>query len=211
MSRPRAGRGPVPRRPFPRGAARLCRAGMDGEPSVWPGRRRFPAPRWPWARLRNETPCTTPQPSELPLTPPRRIKPRHAAARPDPGEPVEQVSGPSATAGWGSVPGGGPATPPASTLGSAKTCSWSRGASTAGTCPGSSPHPRAPSSPCARSRHRRRGNFPSSREPSLAFFPRQLPETPSERTAPPLLPPRTYRPGEEQHGPVQLPQEAQGP
>ncbi|XP_009949057.1 PREDICTED: protein S100-A14, partial [Leptosomus discolor] len=27
---------------------------------------------------------------ELPLTPPRGIKPRHAAARADPGEPVEQ-------------------------------------------------------------------------------------------------------------------------
>ncbi|XP_009697544.1 PREDICTED: protein S100-A14-like [Cariama cristata] len=60
---------------------------------MWPGRRRFLAPRWPRAKLRNETPCTTPQLAacrELPLTPPRGIKPLCAAARADPGEPVEQ-------------------------------------------------------------------------------------------------------------------------
>lgn len=164
---PRAGQGLVPGWLFPRGAAQLCRAGLDGEPSVWPGRRRFPAPRWPWARLRNETPCTTPQLAahrELPLTAPRGIKPRHATARADPGEPVEQVSGPSATTGWGSVPRGPitPLHPPAPMLSSATTCRWGRDAAAAGTCPGSSPHPGAPSSPCAQSQSRRRRNSPQA-------------------------------------------------
>ncbi|XP_041876734.1 protein S100-A14 isoform X1 [Corvus kubaryi] len=91
------GRGEIPLwgdHPGPGGrshaAPRPRQARLDGEPSMWPGRRRFPAPRWPGARLPNETPCTT----ELPLTPPRyktpaRRSPRtpgtaRAAAPPDP-------------------------------------------------------------------------------------------------------------------------------
>lgn len=126
---------------------------------------------------------------------------------------MEQVSGPSTTAGWGSAPRG-PATPLHALcshawlchdllLGQGRSCRWdmsrqltaSRGSFlTVHSVP-------AP----------KEWKLPPGRELSLAFFPRQLPETPSERTAPPLLPPRTYRPCEEQHGPVQLPQEAQGP
>ncbi|XP_040547048.1 protein S100-A14 isoform X1 [Gallus gallus] len=52
----------------------------DGKRSVWPRRRRFPAPRWPGARLPNEPPCTTPC-RELPLTPPRYKTPQQRNAR----------------------------------------------------------------------------------------------------------------------------------
>ncbi|XP_010725599.1 uncharacterized protein LOC100550012 [Meleagris gallopavo] len=59
---------------------RCCMAMLDGERSVWPRRRRFPAPRWLEARLPNEPPCTTPC-WELPLTPPWYKTPQQRSAR----------------------------------------------------------------------------------------------------------------------------------
>ncbi|XP_021232341.1 protein S100-A14 isoform X2 [Numida meleagris] len=59
---------------------RRCVAVPDGERSVWLRRRRFPAPRWPGARLPNEPPCTTPR-WELPLTPPWYKTPQQRSAR----------------------------------------------------------------------------------------------------------------------------------
>lgn len=108
---------PSPSQPVPGGRSHAALRGRavpdgDGERSVWPGRRRFPAPRWPGARLRNEPPCTTPcagsSHSHLP-----GIKPQCTAARSYPGQPSEQVSGLAAsTRGGGGSPCLGVPPPP---------------------------------------------------------------------------------------------------